>query len=352
MRRRDFIRACGPGALISLGGCLSGDSSGSYDEAYDDPTARWSQPGDVYFPGHRVGMKMVGVKQQGDRTVALSYKYPARFWTVTGRQTQRVGVENSYSSIHLMVSVWDTETGTVLPVDAGLRVRILRDGELVTERALWPMLSQRMGFHFGDNISFPDHGEHSVVVDLNEVQIEREGSFADRFEDPVSLDFTYEFRRSTRNGIAKTKTYKRRGERDALSPMEMGMLPLSVAPTAASLPGQVIGEQTSGDAEFVVTSTDVTDKTYVTISPRTPYNQFHLPQMALSMRVERDGETLFENPLTTAIGPERGYHHRALVDGLEPGDEITVSVDSPPQVARHAGYETAFLQMSDITVTV
>ena len=31
-------------------------------------------------------------------------------------------------------------------------------------------------------------------------------------------------------------------------------------------------------------------------------------------------------------------------------DELTITVDSPPQTARHEGYETAFLDMPSMTV--
>jgi hypothetical protein len=34
------------------------------------------------------------------------------------------------------------------------------------------------------------------------------------------------------------------------------------------------------------------------------------------------------------------------------GDEIEMQIDSPPQAARHQGYETAFLDMPAVTVSV
>jgi hypothetical protein len=32
---------------------------------------------------------------------------------------------------------------------------------------------------------------------------------------------------------------------------------------------------------------------------------------------------------------------------VESSDELTITVDPPPQTARHEGYETAFFEMSD-----
>jgi len=102
----------------------------------------------------------------------------------------------------------------------------------------------------------------------------------------------------------------------------------------------------------VATAADRDGETYLAISPRTPYNRYILPQMPLSATLTRDGETVFEGALSAAIGPDRGYHYGAAVDSVEPGDELTVTVDSPPQVSRHEGYETAFRSMADISMTV
>jgi arylsulfatase A-like enzyme len=41
-----------------------------------------------------------------------------------------------------------------------------------------------------------------------------------------------------------------------------------------------------------------------------------------------------------------------MVDHLHSGDEIELTVTTPPQVARHEGYETAFLNMDTMTFTV
>ncbi|MEF8814461.1 MAG: hypothetical protein V5A55_11670 [Halovenus sp.] len=295
-------------------------------------------------------MKTIGTREQGSHTVGLSYTYAERFWTVTGTRTQRVGVDDEYNAIHLMVSVWHTESETVLPIDSGLRVRVTRDGERVTERAFWPMLSQQMGFHFGDNVQFPSQDEYTLVVDIGTTSVEGNGGLEDTFGEAGTVSFDFRFYRTIRNEIGVSGPLDGRGEQDALAPM--GMFPLSVAPSEDNLPGRVIGESTSGDAVFLVTATDTADGTYVTVSPRTPYNRYVLPMMAQSMTVERNGATLFEGPLSAAIGPDRGYHYRALLERhVESGDELIISVDAPPQVGRHVGYETAFLEMPDVTMT-
>ncbi|SDJ96319.1 hypothetical protein SAMN05216226_11310 [Halovenus aranensis] len=356
MRRRRVLRTGGAAALAALAGCLGGDdSSPESGSEFDDPGPPWSRSDAVYHQAHFSGMKMIGTAQEGGRTVGLSYTYAERFWTVTGERTQRVGVEDEYNAIHLMASVWDTETGTVLPVDSGLRVAVERDGETLTERAMWPMLSQQMGAHFGDNIEFPAQEEFTLAIDMGETTATRLGSLQQLSDSPGTVRFDFDFTRSTRNEIKVRPTgaqpLERRGAADAVPPMEMSMQPLSFAPTPDALPGRVLGEGTSGDAEFVIAASGSADGTYLAVSPRTPYNGYVLPLMSLSVTVERDGESVFEGSLANTVGPNRGYHYGAVLDSIESGDEITVTVDSPPQVARHAGYETAFLDMPEVSVT-
>jgi hypothetical protein len=40
------------------------------------------------------------------------------------------------------------------------------------------------------------------------------------------------------------------------------------------------------------------------------------------------------------------------LDELETGDTVRLTVETPPQLARHDGYETAFLDMDPVEFTV
>jgi len=245
MRRRDVLRAGGPALALALAGCTLNDPD---PEVEEDPSPSWSREEEVYHPAHRKGMTLVDTAEHGDRTVALSYTYAERFWTVTGGDIQWVGSGEGYNAVHMMVSVWETETETVLPVDSGLRLRVERDGDRVTERAPWPMLSQKMGFHFGDNVSFPGQGTFTVAVDVGTTTIGRRGAFAGQFENAGTVTFEFDFRRGIRNKIGVEKFFDRRGSRDATAPMNMETLPLSFAPPTRDLPGRLLGEARSGDA--------------------------------------------------------------------------------------------------------
>lgn len=252
MRRRDTLRAGGSAVLLAVAGCLGGDSA---EPESGDPSPPWSRDGTVYHPGHMRGMNMLGSARRGRRMVALTYTYTERFWTVSGRHTTRI--ESEYNAIHLMASVWDAQRGTVLPVDSGLNVTILQGGEqLRAPVALWPTLSQQIGFHLGDNVRFPEQGEYTLRVDIGETTVRRPDGSETRYDQGRPLEFDFEFQRVTRNLIQVSKNFDARGEQTAVAPMEMGTIPLSVAPSAGDLPGRLVGAGTSGSAEFVVAAAE------------------------------------------------------------------------------------------------
>jgi hypothetical protein len=74
--------------------------------------------------------------------------------------------------------------------------------------------------------------------------------------------------------------------------------------------------------------------------------------MGLEGTLTRDGETVFDGELVRTLHPEAKYHYGAAVPSVESGDTLSLSVTVPPQIARHEGYETAFLEMADTEVTL
>jgi len=94
------------------------------------------------------------------------------------------------------------------------------------------------------------------------------------------------------------------------------------------------------------------DSTLLAVSPQSPYNRMVMPLMSVSATLKRGGETLFDGALRSAIDPDVDYHYGAAVPSVELGDELTISVDAPPQTARHEGYEMAFFGMDEATLTL
>jgi hypothetical protein len=310
--------------------------------AYAPPAVVENRPNAVYMPSHVEGMKMASTGTGGDYAVGVMYSYPHRFWTVDqegdGLSTSRVEVGPD-DDVHLMTVVWDPESNTVLP-DTGVSVEIARDGELVSQETIYQMLSMRMGYHHGGNFPLDGDGTYTVTVSIGGTGVRRTGGFEGRFGEPASIPVEFEYSQSTRDEIP-FQVLDNAGEPGATDPMNMEMMPSATVPPTDELPGSVLGEATSGDARFVASRVDAADGPYLAVWAATPYNRLLIPNMALS--ASTDG---FEGALSPTLHPELGYHYGAALPADTPGDApMTVDVDLPPFVARHEGYETAFLEM-------
>lgn len=351
MNRRTFLRTTGAAAgLASVTGCL-----GLFDtRSVRMPPLVEDRPDAAYIPTHVEGMEMAGSTSAGPYEVAMLYSYPHRFWTMeTGNTANKVTVSGD-DALHLMFSMWDPETSVVVP-NASLTAEVLRDGDLVVERSMWPMLSQPMGYHFGDNVPLDGNGTYTVRVTIGGMQARRTRGFEGKFGEPATAEFELEYNEQRRDELM-FRNLDDKGEPDALEPMDMGMVPGGQLPPAEEFPGSLVGTATSGDGTFVVS--DVAESplgdgdSYLAVSARTPHRRYVLPFMALSATLERGGETVYDGPLRPTLDPELNYHYGASVPGVESGDALTITVDSPPQVSRHEGYETAFLDMQKMELTV
>lgn len=353
MRRRDFLGTVGGAALTGLAGC-----TGLFEtRSARAPPLPENRPNAVYFPTHVEGMKMVDMQSSGSYKCALTYTFPHRFWLVTGSRREKVEIK-SQDSVHLMPVVWDTETG-IVPPDINPQVSVTQDGESVTQLSPWPMLSQPMGFHFGDNVQLGGNGTYQVDVSIGSPSTRRTGSLADN-QGQASFTFEFDFQQSTLEEIMyRDIPSEKEGTEGAVDPMGMEMMPSTQVPAESDLSGTVRGTATSGDAPFVVTTlSDATpfggeeNDTYIAVSPRTPYNRFMLPLMSLSGTLTRGNETIYDGILQSTIDPDLSYHYGAVVSGVESGDELTITVEAPPQTARHEGYEMAFFEMDEMTMSL
>ena len=357
MFRREFLATGSALGIAALAGCGSLES-----RAIDIPPVLDNRPDAIYVPGHVEGMNMVGIETTGEYDVALSYSYPHRFWTVTGTDVERTSTEEA-DSVHLMATVWDAETGMILP-EVGVAIEITQDGSLVSEETVYAMLSQPMGVHHGANFAGLEDGEnYEVAVRVGATASRRTGAFAGRFDEPATATFEFTFDQETMGEI-RFDRLDRGGERDALEPMPMGAVPTGVAPDPDDLPGET-SRAMAGDIRYVATVVDppagVEDEgPYLALSPRTRYNGYYLSRMGVSVSLEGNGEPATEETLTRAIDPELGYHYgTTLPREGEQGetasrerDELSITVETPPQVARHEGYETAFFDVPTTTLSL
>lgn len=157
--------------------------------------------------------------------------------------------------MHLMATVWEPRTETVLP-DTGLSVEITQDGETVSNEVIYPMLSQPMGFHYGANFGVPGDGTYTVTLSVGAMQTRRTGDFVGKFTEPTSAEIQFEYSEQAKNEIMFERLNDRAGAEGAVEPMEMQMMPDSLAPAKDQFPGRVIGEAMSNDGQFVATVLD------------------------------------------------------------------------------------------------
>jgi hypothetical protein len=360
MRRRRFLAATGTALSLSTAGCLGlFETETATTRA---PPLVENRPDAVYVPSHIEGMEMAGTATSGRYTFALSYSFPHRFWLITGDRTRQVEIQDG-QTVHLMLTAWDAETDTVIP-SSSANVTLTKDGEtVVSNKKLWSMLSQNMGVHFGDNVSLDGDGTYEAEVSFGPVETRRAGALAGSLADQATPTFTMEFTQAKLDEVSYERLSDRQGERDAESPMGMmgEMMPSGQLPPADQLPGTVRGEARSddatGDGHFVVTTLDAPagvdgEGTYLAVSARTPYNRYPLPFMSLAATLSRGGETVYSGDLTDTLHPELGYHYGAVVDAVESGDTLELAVEAPPQIARHEGYETAFVGMGPVSLTL
>ncbi|MGB9986277.1 DUF7350 domain-containing protein [Salarchaeum japonicum] len=349
MNRRRFLAAAGAASTAGLAGCLDALGFGRQSSAYAPPLVE-DRPNAVYYPTHVEGMKSFGMATDGPYTCALTYSYPHRFWLVTGTRTNKVTIR-SEDSIHVMPVVWHEETGIVPPAANPSVEFALPDGEeSVPSVSPWPMISQPMGVHFGDNVAIPRNGDYTATVTVAFGSSKRTGVLADA---PDSAEFEFEFTYlAERVDTIPYRTLDNAGERGAVEPHDMKVPTNQLAPEP-DLPGTLLASGTSGDAAVPVVAVDDAARfggresdSYLAASPRTPYNRFPLPMASVSARATAGGDVVHDGALTATLDPDLGYHYGAPVS--ETPDSVTISFDAPPQVARHEGYETAFLDMPSV----
>jgi hypothetical protein len=438
--RRTLVRRTGALAgAVALAGCTgtdgeddeTDDEDGTDDDvdAVPEIVEVEDPPEAVYVPTHRERMRMLEPIEDGDVAIAPMLSYPHPFWIVAGGDedsVERVDPEEGHG-VHMMFTVWDRETGTVLPVDDGAELRVFQDGERIgSPLSPWTMLSQEMGFHFGDNVSLPGDGGYTVEVELPALSTRKTGALEDRLTEATSASFEFEYDEAFREEVVGGVEYLDEelwGERGALEPMDHGdhgyhgdeddhehgddhshgdhadehdhddhenadershddhehadehdhahhEVPYSQLPSVGEYPGTLLREggadgtepvddadlPRSGDAAVVATLLEsesrlAGDERYLLVSPRTPYNRVPLADATLTATVEPEDGSATDAVLEQTLDGEYGLHYGADV-AAEPGDDVTISFESPPQVARHQGYETAFLEMEPLELTV
>jgi len=400
----------GGGSVGEGGSDRDGAANGSGDDGGAAPSLPRIEdpPAATYVPTHFEAMRRLDPVEAGDYLLEPMLTYPHRFWNVTGDRVEAAAPTDDHD-IHLMVTVRDAETGRVLPAETGLRVTVGREGESGTPHTPWPMVSQEMGFHFGDNLTLGGDGTYEATVRVGAIDARKTGPFTGRFAEPATATFAFEYDRAFRESVVGDIVYVREesdwGVRGAMANGSLGDGERSYGdadhegpefvdaqrqdadrdhrgeprwetrvgdrrygtyrrgpeegelPPAAHLPGRLLAEPVVGDALLATTLLPAGsrfvdgDERYLMVSPRTPYNRSMLPMAALDYALRRDGTVVASGALDATLDGAVGYHYGTALDDIASGDRVTLSVTTAPNVSRHAGYETALLETGEATLT-
>ncbi|WP_049926448.1 iron transporter [Halopiger goleimassiliensis] len=351
MRRRRVLAAGGSLLAGLSAGCLETlRREDAWRELVVDP------PEGVYVPPHADGMVRYGSATVEGLEASLFASRPHSFWLVSGTERSRADVRSRHD-LHLMVAVRDAETGTVVPAPVRTTIHT-QAGDRVDERSLWPMLSQRMGVHAGDNCSLEGDGRYAVTVEIGEPSATIRGERSD-LPNATSVEFGFEYAADEIEGLERRlfDEDEGRGDPGALEPMAHARDDHDDS-TLDEVEGDRtrIGSARVGDVTVVAIRANSTGEegTALAVGLRTPYNAYPLVLASVSASVVRGDERLETRSLQESVGPHLGHHYRTDLEPavLERGDALAIDLETPPQVARHEGYETAFLEPETVRLAL
>jgi uncharacterized protein involved in high-affinity Fe2+ transport len=170
-------------SCAALAGCgssagLSATGSGATSHAPTGKTRTVTNPAATSMGGMQMGagarksMSAGGIKAIPTQTLGTAdwqeMKIQARAMTAVpfvifdGTHEQMVKPPK-HVSFHLMVDLNDARTGVAIPY-AGVWATITRRGHTVYDERQWPMISEYMGPHYGNNVALPGPGTYRLSL--------------------------------------------------------------------------------------------------------------------------------------------------------------------------------------------
>ncbi len=143
----------------SMAGMNMGTSSTSSKAAQSESAAASavSVPGIKPIPTRVLGTAM----WQGMRITAQAMT--AVPFVIFNGTSEHVVKPTARTSFHLMVMLNDAHTGVPIPY-AGVWATIARRGAVVYDERQWPMISEYMGPHYGNDVTLPGDGTYRLSL--------------------------------------------------------------------------------------------------------------------------------------------------------------------------------------------
>jgi Fe2+ transport protein len=114
---------------------------------------------------------------------------PANFVIFSGSSERMVRVTKK-DTIHLMVMLSDAGTGMRIPY-ASVWATIRKQGRIVFDERLWPMLARFMGSHYGNNVALPGNGTYVISLLISPPQAARHMEYAHVWMKPHRVTMTF-----------------------------------------------------------------------------------------------------------------------------------------------------------------
>jgi hypothetical protein len=111
------------------------------------------------------------------------------FFIFNGTREQKVNLPK-HTSFHLMVMLNDARTNVAIPY-AGVWATIRKAGKVVYDERQWPMLSEYMGPHYGNNVSLPGSGEYDLSLLISPPVSARHIEYKDVWLKPHRVNVTF-----------------------------------------------------------------------------------------------------------------------------------------------------------------
>jgi uncharacterized protein involved in high-affinity Fe2+ transport len=167
------LAACGSSTGLSQTG--SGDTtqsgSGAASRTVTNPAAP-STAGMDMGAGSSESMSAGGIKAVPTQILGTAdwqhMKIQARAMTavpfvIYDGTSERMVNPPKHASFHLMVDLNDARTGFAIPY-ASVWATITRDRRVVYDERQWPMISEYMGPHYGNNVALPGSGTYQLSL--------------------------------------------------------------------------------------------------------------------------------------------------------------------------------------------
>ena len=170
---RRGVWACVTVALVA--GCASANKTSTTTAAASNAAAKssaGSMAGMNMGPAENKAISADGIKPVPIQTLAAAdwqgMKIVARATTavpfvIFDGSSERMIKPGPRSSFHLMVMLNDAHTGVPLPY-ASVWATISKDRKVVYDERQWPMISEYMGPHYGNDVSLPGAGVYKLSL--------------------------------------------------------------------------------------------------------------------------------------------------------------------------------------------